>query len=107
MDPYIYLESFIRKAIVSVPAEHMRDAVERYLRHGISGGSFLTAVLTNDLKDAVGRADTTNVGLLREWAAWLYNDCPLEAQGSPETVEAWCKSGGTTGRLGPASAGQD
>ena len=106
MDRPIYPESFVQHAIDMVPADHMKGAVERYLRHGISGGDFLTAVLANDLKGAAGRADSTNAELLREWAAWLYNDCPIDAQGSYDKVEAWCKSGGVTGRLGSASAGR-
>lgn len=84
----------IDRILKQVPTEHMRDAVERYLTKGIPGGSFLTAVLCNDLTRSVGQADIENMANICQWASWLYNACPSEAWGSPEKVAAWSKKGG-------------
>lgn len=40
--------------------EDWYGALERYLNNGIMPGSFMTAVLENNLKEAIGRADMTN-----------------------------------------------
>jgi len=72
--------------------QHMVDALNRYIEHGIEPGSFLYAVLSNDLKGAVGRADHNNQRLIFEYVAYLYNYCPADCWGSPEKVENWLKA---------------
>jgi len=91
----------------AVPNQGMRDSVERYLVYGIPPGGFMTAVLTDSLKNAVGRADMNNRRLLIEWAEWLYNYCPAAAQGSEEAVIKWIESGGFTGKLDSAWSDQE
>lgn len=70
---------------------HMREGMEMYLTRGIPPGGFMMAVLTNDLKGAVGRADLTNLKYLTNIVAYIYNHVPSIAQGSPAKVEAWIK----------------
>jgi hypothetical protein len=77
--------------------EHMRHATQLYVEHGILPGHFLTAVLSNDLKKAVGHADEINVQFLSEWVIWLYNEVPSACWGSPERVEEWVSTGGLKG----------
>ena len=95
----------IEETLEHVPTPHMTGAVERYLRHGIHGGSFLTAVLSNDLKGAAIRADMHNLVRLGHWGQWVVNYCPQAAQGSPEIVTEWCNAGGLDG-LAKSEAGQ-
>jgi hypothetical protein len=71
--------------------EHMRDAMKLYLEDRISPGSFLRAVLENNLSEAVSRADHINLGYLSNIVSFCYNDIPSAAWGSPEKVEAWLK----------------
>lgn len=52
-------------------------------------GGFLTAVLSNDLRDAAARADDVNAPRLTDLVRFLFNYCPAPAWGSPEAVEAW------------------
>lgn len=47
------------------------------------------AVLSNDLKEACGRADSFNRRILFEIVVWLYNNAPITCWGSPEKVDAW------------------
>ena len=77
--------------------EHMRGGAQRYIEHGIVHGDFLTAVLENDFVGAYGMADEINTACMRDWASWLYNDCPSAAWGSHEIVIAWIESGGIGG----------
>jgi hypothetical protein len=64
-------------------------ALERYLNQGISPGSFMTAVLENDLANAVGRADHQNLANLSNIVGYIYNHLPLSSWGSPEKVAKW------------------
>ena len=73
---------------------YMWDGLDRYMTHGILPGSFLTAVLSNDLKEAVARADENNQRSLVNWVGFLYNTAPTACWGSPERFENWTKQRG-------------
>lgn len=60
--------------------------LQLYIEHGIMPGSFLTAFLSNDLMEAMGRADDTNQRQFKEIATWLYNYAPTACYGSPKKV---------------------
>jgi len=68
------------------------EALLRYVEHGIEPGSFLKAVLCNDLVDACGRADVYNRRKLFEYVEWLYNEAPADCWGSEEKVLKWTRS---------------
>lgn len=70
---------------------HMRDSFKLWIENGINAGSFGMAVLTNDLKEAIGRADDINKEHLPSIVAWLYNYAPSDCWGSVENVENWRK----------------
>lgn len=72
--------------------DYMMPGLTRYVEQGIEPGSFLYAVLCNDLKDACGRADENNLANLPAYAAWIYNEAPAQCHGSPERVQAWIES---------------
>jgi hypothetical protein len=72
--------------------KHMRDGAHLYIEHGVEPGGFLRAVLSNQLVESFGRADETNRAAMFDWATWLYNECPRDAWGSPEKVDAWIES---------------
>lgn len=77
---------------------HMHGAVRRYVMRGVPPGSFLSAVLANDLMEAIGRADHLNEARLKEWGVFVYNFMPAACHGSYEIVEAWIAKGGILGR---------
>ena len=52
-------------------------------------GDFLTAVITNDLKNAVTYADDMNRLLLSEIVKWCYNNIPAPCWGSMEIAKKW------------------
>jgi hypothetical protein len=73
---------------------HMQDTARLYVERGIPGGSFFTAVVSNDLVGAFARADDINTAAMRDWVMWLHNDAPVGCYGSPEHVREWIARGG-------------
>ena len=71
-----------------IPNE-LRAALYRYVESHIPPGGFLTAVLENDLMEAVGRADHTNIQILKEICQYVHWEMPSTCHGSPEMVAAW------------------
>ena len=74
------------------PHEACRGAVKRYIEHGIPPGSFLEAIITNDLKEACARADSINRTLIWDWVNWFYNCAPAVCWGSDEAYEYWLET---------------
>lgn len=71
------------------PDRHV-DSLVLWLNHPECGpGSFLTAVLENNLKEAVARADEESLDALPHIVAWLYDRAPNVAWGSPKHVHDW------------------
>lgn len=68
---------------------HMMAAMQRYVQEGVQPGSFLSAIISNDLKEACARADDINKDLIWEYAHWFYNHAPSSCWGSPENMENW------------------
>jgi len=68
---------------------HMQEAIRRYVVQGIKPGDFLTGVITNDLRRAVGCADEQNIGLLKLYVQWFYNEAPGSCWGSLENMNEW------------------
>jgi hypothetical protein len=68
------------------------DPMYNYLVHGFEPGSFFTAVLANDFKDAICRSHPANtITALKALVGWM-NDCmPADAYGSYTAVKEWCK----------------
>ena len=64
-------------------------AINRYALQHQPVGDFLTAVLTNDLKGAFGRADENNRENLHEIVGYVYNEIPSVCQGSAAKYKAW------------------
>ncbi len=79
--------------------EHDVQGLWLYLQHGIPPGSFLQAVLENDLKEAFGRADHINSTHVKEIVTFLHNLFPASAWGSEEKVASWSFKKGFSGGL--------
>lgn len=91
----LLLEIFVLITEVEFPGEyaaipdHMQGAIRRYVMHGIKPGDFLTGIITNDLRRAVGHADGKNLPLLPLYVQWFYNEPPSGCWGSPEIMQRW------------------
>lgn len=78
---------------------HMHDAMKLYVQSGIEPGSFLTAVLCNDLKESVVRADSINILYLTNIVSYCYNFLPQGSWGSHDNYAEWVSGGGLEGML--------
>jgi hypothetical protein len=57
---------------------HCLYAIVQWYDDGYPLGNFLTAVITNNLMEAVGRADDTNIKALPLYCSFLYNVMPRD-----------------------------
>lgn len=86
-----------------IPNQSMVAGFKNYVERGIAPGGFMTALLSNDLTNAMSRADLTNRELLvwtidddgesvaPAWIKWLIWDVPGELCGSKEAIISHCK----------------
>jgi len=66
-----------------------REALDNYKRNRWDPGLFLTAVLSNNLKESFGCADELNTEAMPAIVSFVYCKLPHESQGSPEKVKTW------------------
>jgi hypothetical protein len=71
-----------------VPA-HLREGLLRYFSDGILPGSFLQAVLCNNLIEAVRRADPISFHALPSLFEFLVAYAPADSWGAREKVLGW------------------
>lgn len=83
------------------------DVIEgliEYVDMGIPMGGFMTALVENDLRGTVSRADSVNIQLIPVIFGFIYNECPSGCFGSVEKVSDWIEHRGLNG-LGEQWAG--
>ena len=76
------------------------DKVPKHLLKGLIAwgnkhhrvGDFLTAVLSNDLWEAVARADDESMKSLRFVVMFIHNELPSKCHGSKQIVADWTKA---------------
>ena len=77
----------------SIDYSGLPTALQHGARQYIEGhhlpGDFLTAVIENNLTEAMGRADEGNRARLFEIVSWFYNEAPASCWGSPERMREW------------------
>ena len=66
-----------------------QSQIDEYVKQKCPPGSFVYAVLTNNLVNAVAKADDVNILYLRDIILYVYNDIPSACWGSREAVEEW------------------
>lgn len=77
---------------------HLLRGLDGHIASGTETGEFLAAVLANDLRQAVLRADEQSLAGLRGLLQFLYCDAPSPCWGSVEARDAWRARGGLAGR---------
>ena len=73
---------------------HLQGGVVRYIEQGTPPGDFLTAVITNNLRLAVGHADDISLAALPEIVRFFHNESPSGCWGTPEKMKLWMKKKG-------------
>jgi hypothetical protein len=66
-----------------------KAGLDRWISHGVPPGHFLMAVLCNDLREAVVRADDVNLAALPDIVNWVRFNAPPACWGSPAAVNRW------------------
>lgn len=74
--------------------EHLIEGLAHHIVHGSPTGSFLEAVLSNDLRRSFERGDSESLAGLGRIVTFLYNDAPRRCWGSLEAIERWSGRGG-------------
>lgn len=69
--------------------KRMMPGLLRWVQLGVRPGSFLSAVIANDLRRAVAHADDENINLLPAYVKWLHNYAPSVCWGSPKALKDW------------------
>lgn len=69
--------------------QDVKDSLSRWIDHGLEPGGFLMAVLRNDLKGALSRADSYNRASLYQIVQYCYAEIPSACWGSSDKVEQW------------------
>ena len=72
----------------TIPAR-MMPAINAWIAMGDPPGDFLWAVICNDLKGAVARADHENLRNLPAFVGYFYNEAPAACWGSEGNARAW------------------
>lgn len=75
-------------ALQRVP-QHLQGGIRRYVCDGIPPGSFLEAVISNDLFEAVARADEKSLAGLLGICRFFYNHTDGNCYGSEEKLSWW------------------
>jgi len=65
------------------------ETLDDYVAHGLATGSFVKAVLSNDLFGAFAQGDKSNLAAIHEIIAFVYNEMPSTCHGSPKHYSAW------------------
>lgn len=68
---------------------HLRTGMQMWVERGIKPGSFLRAVITNDLCQAALRADALSFASLGNIARWCVHNLPEGSFGRSQVLEQW------------------
>jgi hypothetical protein len=69
--------------------ESTKQSLKEYIERGVPVGSFLHAVLSNDLANAVFKADRSNRLVLPDIMYWIHENAPDASWGSEAKVIRW------------------
>ena len=69
----------------------IKKGLKNYAENYIPTGSFLRAVLENDLRESFARAEMINSENMHQIVMYCYNHIPSACWGSPEKVKNWLK----------------
>lgn len=90
--------SELRDALARLRVPHnLQEGLQAYVLTGRPVGNYLTAVLENDLLEAVSRGDDASLAGLKPTVQLLYNYTPRNCWGSRDKVSAWIAQGGLAG----------
>ena len=91
------LKRGFRESIGADP--HLVETLIAYVVHGRPTGDFCEAMIANDLRDCVMRADHINAQNLTRNAGAFFWNAPLACFGSRDKYSEWVSKGGLLGAM--------
>jgi hypothetical protein len=82
------VEEWFTGQYADIPA-HMQETIKRYVIEKVRPGDFLSAIIKNDLRGAIGHADSENLPLIKLYVQWFYNRAPAVCAGSEAAMTNW------------------
>ncbi len=92
MNPLYEIENHFpdfRKNLADTVPEHLREGLARYVIHGIIPGSFLQAVIGNDLHGAIRLGDDDSLAGIKSILSFLWNSTPAQCFGDRVRLVQW------------------
>ena len=86
--PKLYELDLVDAAVVAAIPARIREGLDRYACYGVQTGDFLQAVLSNNLMEAIGRADVDSLAAIQPICKYVHNALPGVCHGSPEKVRS-------------------
>ena len=80
---------------------HTQYALTDYIERGIPVGGFLHAVLSNNLVDAVSKADVQNLPALKDIVNWIVTRAPQGSWGAEALLLRWIQEHPSKKTRGP------
>ncbi|MBC8523000.1 hypothetical protein H8D29_03635 [PVC group bacterium] len=77
--------------------DYLKRSLTHWIDEAVCPGHFVTAVLTNDLFEAIARADGENARILPDIVRWIYSNAPRGCWGGDEEMKTWKSFGGLKG----------
>lgn len=77
--------------------KRITESIDRYVKTGALPGGFLRAVISNDLKNAIGSADDENKAVLDLIVMYMTWETPSKCWGSIVKMDNWAYLGGLEG----------
>ena len=65
------------------------NIIKGYIRDGYQPGSFLTAIICNDLRGAINHGDDENIRNIPAFVIFFCNKAPADCWGSQEKMKLW------------------
>jgi hypothetical protein len=72
---------------------NLQGGLDRYRFHHTKTGGFLAAILSDDIEDAIRRADPNSLAHLEDIRQYVHWELPSESWGSRDKVAAWIAKG--------------
>ena len=73
----------------SLIPESTLETLQAWIKSARPMGHFCTAVVTNNLSEAVSRGDPENRAALVPIVFWMCQNAPISSWGSPEALQVW------------------
>jgi hypothetical protein len=90
---------------ITIPPRTL-ESLRRYADFGVPTGSFLRAVLCNDLFGTYDRADNENRAAIGAILQYVYNEMPANCWGSREVYHQWMATKQAANGVGGKWAGE-